>query len=89
MKPRLSGNGKRYVKVTKWDTCDAVERHPDMVSGTWVFTETRLPISALFDNLGDGASIDQFLEWFPGVSRWKVEAVLSHGMAELAASSRL
>ena len=70
--------------MTEWDTCDAVERKPERVSGAWVFTETRLPISALFDNLQDGVSIDQFLEWFPGVDRWKVEAVLSHGVADLA-----
>ena len=33
---------------------------------------------ALFENLEDGASIDDFLEWFPGVSRNQVEAVLEH-----------
>lgn len=68
-------NKKR--KLTDWNRCPAVEIHPDKLSGTWVFTGTRVPISALIDNLQDGASIEQFLKWFPGVYRWKVGAVLA------------
>jgi len=34
-----------------WSTCAAVERHPARVSGAWVFRGTRVPISALFENL--------------------------------------
>ena len=57
---------------------DVVERYPDKVSGTWVFRGTRVPVSALFENLRDGATIEQFLEWFPGVTRAQVEAVLNY-----------
>jgi uncharacterized protein (DUF433 family) len=57
---------------------DAVERHPETLGGAWVFWGTRVPLAALFENLRDGASIDQFLEWFPGVQRSQVEAVLEH-----------
>ena len=64
--------------MTNWEQCPAVERHPDKLSGAWVFLGTRVPVSALFENLKDGASLEQFLEWFPGVDRWKVEAVLAH-----------
>jgi uncharacterized protein (DUF433 family) len=35
-------------------------------------------VSALFENLEGGATVDQFLEWFPGVSRAHVDAVLEH-----------
>ncbi len=59
-----------------WENCEAVERHPDRVSGAWVFRGTRVPIAALFENLRDGASIEEFLAWFPGVGRSQVEAVL-------------
>jgi uncharacterized protein (DUF433 family) len=41
-----------------------------------VFCGTRVPASALFENLKDGASTDQFLDWFPGVTRDQVEALL-------------
>jgi uncharacterized protein (DUF433 family) len=54
-----------------------LERCSDKVSGAWVFHGTRVPVAAFFDNLKDGASIDQFLEWFPGVTRAQVEALLA------------
>ena len=65
----------RRVRRT-WESCEAVERHPNRVSGAWVFRGTRVPVAALFENLRDGASIEEFLAWFPGVERSQVEAVL-------------
>ena len=62
--------------MSTWENCEAVERHSDRVSGAWVFRGTRVPIAALFENLRDGASIEEFLAWFPGVERSQVEAVL-------------
>jgi uncharacterized protein (DUF433 family) len=64
--------------MEQWEDCDAVERHPEKLSGAWVFRGTRVPLAALFENLRDGASIEQFLAWFPGVQRAQVEAVLEH-----------
>ena len=64
--------------MTDWESCSAIERHPNVVSGAWVFRETRVPIRALFENLRDGATIDEFLQWFPGVTREQVMAVLDH-----------
>jgi uncharacterized protein (DUF433 family) len=66
-----------------WRTCPAVERHPDKVSGAWVFKGTRVPVKALFENLEGGARIDEFLEWFPAVSREQAEAVLAHAEKSL------
>ena len=45
---------------------------------------TRVPVSALFENLKDGATVAQFLEWFPGVDSRNVEAVLAHEVESLA-----
>lgn len=67
-----------------WETCSAVERHPERVGGAWVFRGTRVPVSALFENLKDGASVEQFLEWFPGVERSQVQTVLHHEVKALA-----
>lgn len=53
-----------------------LERQPDKVSGACVFKGTHVPIAAFFENLKDGASIDQFLEWFPGVGQAQVKALL-------------
>jgi uncharacterized protein (DUF433 family) len=62
--------------MSTWEDCEAVERHPDVLSGAWVFQGTRVPVAALFENLRDGATVDEFLEWFEGVSREQVELVL-------------
>ena len=61
-----------------WSTCPAVERHPEKVSGAWLFRGTRVPVSALFENLEDGAQIADFLAWFPGVTAQQARAVLDH-----------
>ena len=70
--------------MTNWEQCSAVERDPERVSGAWVFRGTRVPVSALFENLKDGATIEQFLEWFPGVDGSAVQAVLAHEVKSLA-----
>jgi len=66
-----------------WSQCSAVERTPGKVSGAWLFKGTRVPVKALFENLESGARIDEFLEWFPGVSRAQVELVLRHAEQSL------
>jgi uncharacterized protein (DUF433 family) len=66
-----------------WNQCSAVERDPEKVSGAWVFRGTRVPVQALFANLEEGARLDDFLEWFPGVSREQAEAVLKHAEQSL------
>ena len=66
-----------------WSSCAAVERESQRVSGTWVFTDTRVPVAALFENLESGASVSQFVEWFPGVRIEQVRAVLEHAARSL------
>ena len=66
-----------------WSACDAVERDPARLNGAWAFKGTRVPVIALFENLEGGATVDQFLEWFPGVTRAHVEAVLEHARRSL------
>jgi uncharacterized protein (DUF433 family) len=67
-----------------WSTCAAVERSPEKVSGAWVFRGTRIPVSALFENLESGARVDDFVEWFPGATKVQAEAVLEHANQSLA-----
>ena len=67
-----------------WSSCSAVERDPERVSGGWVFRGTRVPVSALFENLEDGVQIAQFVEWFPGVAIEQVRVVLDHAAKSLA-----
>jgi uncharacterized protein (DUF433 family) len=72
--------------MTDWSACPAVEQRSNVVSGAWVFRGSRVPIRALFENLRDGATMDEFLEWFPGVNRSQVLAVLDHEAQQLAMS---
>ena len=67
-----------------WSQCPTVERVPGKVSGVWVFKDTRVPVKALFENLEEGARVDDLLAWFPGVTREQVEAVLEHAGRSLA-----
>lgn len=74
----------RGVDMTNWKSCSAIERDPEKLSGAWVFRGTRVPVSALFENLKDGATVEQFFEWFPGVDGRAVDAVLAHEVQALA-----
>ncbi len=69
--------------MSAWKTCPAVEQNATKVSGAWVFRGTRVPVASLFENLRDGATIDQFLSWFPGVERRQVESVLDQETRDL------
>ena len=69
-----------------WQTCPTVERDPEKLSGAWIFRGTRVPVSALFENLEGGATLDQFLEWFPGVTRRQAESVLEHAAQSVQAA---
>lgn len=67
-----------------WTQCRVIEHDPSKVSDAWVFRETRIPVQALFDNLDSGATVDEFLEWFPGVSREQIDEVLTFTSQSLA-----
>lgn len=68
-----------------WSDCAAVERDPERVSGAWVFRGSRVPVAALFENLEDGVTLDQFGELFPGVApeamRTVLEYIAEHSLA--------
>ena len=57
-----------------WSQCPAVESIPGKRSGAWVFKDTRMPVSTVFENLQD-MTVDDLVEEF-GVTREQVEAVL-------------
>ena len=69
-----------------WEKCSAVEQIPGKVSGTWLFKDTRVPVKALFENLEGGCTVQEFLEWFPGVTLIQVEAVLECAQRSLDAA---
>lgn len=62
--------------MTDWSKCPAVESIPGKVGGNWVFKGTQLPVSALFENLAEGATICDFIDWFGGVDESEVKEAL-------------
>ena len=66
-----------------WSTCNALERDPARLSGAWVFKGSRVPVRTLFENLEAGASVDDFVVWFQGVSKEQVLQVLQHAEQSL------
>ena len=49
---------------------------PETLSGTPVFRGTRVPVTALLDNLAVGLTLDEFLDNFPTVTREQAIQVL-------------
>jgi uncharacterized protein (DUF433 family) len=65
-----------------WSQCPAVESVPGKVSGAWVFRDTRMPVSIVFENLESGASIDDISEWFH-IAPEQIQAVIEFAARSL------
>jgi len=72
------------MALLDWSQCPAVESVPGKVSGAWVFRNTRMPVSIVFDNLEAGATIDEIVEWFD-VTPEQVKAVIEFAARSLEA----
>lgn len=69
-----------------WSQCSVEESVPGRLGGAWVFRGTRMPVSAVFDNLQAGASIDEIIEQFD-ITREQVKAVLNFAARSLDAAA--
>jgi uncharacterized protein (DUF433 family) len=63
-----------YVAAVKSNELITVD--PDILGGTPVFKNSRVPVKTLFDYLENNYSLDEFLECFPSVSRQLARQVL-------------
>jgi uncharacterized protein (DUF433 family) len=66
-----------------WSQCPVVESVPGKMSGAWVFKGTRMPVSAIFENIESGASIDDIMQWYEGLDREQVKAVIEFAVRSL------
>lgn len=71
----LSKTSGGRMGALDWSQCRAVESVPGRLNGAWVFRDTRMPVSAIFENLEDGATVDEITEWYR-VSKEQILAVL-------------
>ena len=63
-----------------------VHRDPDILGGTPVFVDTRVPVKSLLDYIAGGHTLDDFLDDFPTVTRAQAVAVLEQGIQLLVDS---
>jgi uncharacterized protein (DUF433 family) len=73
------------MAILDWSQCPAVASVPGKVSGAWVFKDTRMPVSIVFENLEAGATVDEIMEWFH-LSREQIVAVLEFAARSLDAA---
>ena len=84
----LSETSGGRMGALDWSQCPAVESVPGRLNGAWVFRDTRMPVSAIFENLEDGATVDEITEWYR-VSKEQVLAVLEFAARSVAAPAAL
>jgi len=70
--------------ILDWSQCPAVESVPGRLSGAWVFRDTRMPVSAVFENLEAGATIEEIVEQFD-IAREQILTVLEFAARSLDA----
>ena len=79
----MKGKEIREMPMLDWSQCPDVESDPGKLSGAGVLRDTRMPVAVIFENLEAGGNIDEILEWFDGLERRQVKAVI-----EFAARTR-
>ncbi len=66
---------------------DLITVDPEILGGTPVFKNTRVPVRSLFEYLEGNYTLDEFLECFPTVSREKALQILEHSESALLSST--
>ncbi|HLM03053.1 MAG TPA: DUF433 domain-containing protein [Pyrinomonadaceae bacterium] len=75
---------RKKVFSLNFPTPSEIVSEKEILSGEPVFRGTRVPVSALLDNLEAGVSLDEFLENFPAVRREQAVQVLDYFKKTLA-----
>ena len=67
------------------DSSDLVTLNPEILGGTPVFKNTRVPVKSLFEYLESNYTLNEFLECFPSVTREMAHHVLARSEAAFLA----
>ena len=57
-----------------------IDRNPEILGGTPVFSETRVPVRILLEHLEAGDRLDDFLQDFPTVTQDQAVALLERAI---------
>lgn len=69
------------------ESSDLIAIDPDVLGGTPVFKGTRVPVRTLFEYLENNYTLEQFIEFFPSVTRELATNVLDRSVQALSATS--
>jgi uncharacterized protein (DUF433 family) len=83
MAAEAPASAKEATGAIDWSLCPVVESIPGKMSGAWVLKGTRMPVSAIFENIEAGANINDIMEWFDGLDRGQVKAVIEFAARSL------
>jgi uncharacterized protein (DUF433 family) len=72
------------MAALEWSQCPAVESVPGRLSGAWVFRDTRMPVSSVFENLEAGSSIEEIIEQYD-ITLEQIQTVLEFAARSLDA----
>jgi uncharacterized protein (DUF433 family) len=72
------------MAILDWSQCPAVESVADRRSGAWVFRDSRMPVSTVFESLELGSSMDEIVEQYD-VTKEQIQAVLAFAARSLDA----
>ena len=65
-----------------------IDRNPDVLGGTPVFSGTRVPVRILMEHLEAGDRLDDFLDDYPTVTREQAVRLLERATAQLVGDTR-
>jgi uncharacterized protein (DUF433 family) len=82
---KLAEPGPGVMAALDWSQCAAVESVRGKLSGAWVFKDTRMPVSVVFENLEDGITIDELIALYDGLTREQIQEVLDFAARSLEA----
>ncbi len=71
-----------------WSKRPGVESRPGKLGEAWTLRGTRIPLEMLFVNLAAGRKVDDFLEWFDGITREQIAEVLEFAAKNSRGPSR-
>ena len=65
-----------------------IDRSPDILGGTPVFSGTRVPVRILMEHFDAGERLDDFLDDYPTVTREQAVELLNRAMAQPTGDAR-
>lgn len=64
--------------VVDWSSCTLVESNADRVHGACVLRGTRLLVAIVFECLANGATINEIVDWYGGITAEQIRQLIAY-----------